>query len=251
MHAPPQSSPQATCTRACCRRRPGPQPGSTATTRAARVHLRGAAAGRRGWPPPCPPPRPGRPPPPPAASLPGRARRRQPGRGRPRRARQGKRARARRQDRAGARARRHPSLMGRASAAARSVWRLAGGGRALRRRFGSRRWGWWERAGRSGRSHGRWCAPGGGAPLGLACLAWVGDRHGHDPVGQPRPSRLIATRPAGVSIAPVLTTTSEPANVRIQRHARACRPTARWPGVHAPAAACGAPARPSPGRGRG
>jgi hypothetical protein len=53
VHAQPRSSAHATCTRARSRRRPGPQLGPTATTRAAKVHRRGATAGRRGRPPPC------------------------------------------------------------------------------------------------------------------------------------------------------------------------------------------------------
>src|SRR6266508_1674918 len=44
VHTQPRSSAHTTCTPA--RRQPGPQPWSTATTRAAWVHLRGAAAGR-------------------------------------------------------------------------------------------------------------------------------------------------------------------------------------------------------------
>ena len=46
VHAQPRSLSQAACARArCCRRRAAPQPGSTSTIRAARVHLRSAAAG--------------------------------------------------------------------------------------------------------------------------------------------------------------------------------------------------------------
>jgi len=53
VHASPQSSARARATCPRARRRPGPRPGTTATTGAARVHVRGACAGRRGWPPPC------------------------------------------------------------------------------------------------------------------------------------------------------------------------------------------------------
>jgi hypothetical protein len=121
-----------------------------------------------GWPPtlPRPLPRQGRPP---SGRPSGSQQRRQPGCGRPGRARQGPRMPARR-GRAGAGARRPPSRIGQAPPAGRAAWRVAGHGRALRRRFGSRRWGWWERASRLGRSHERWactrrrCAAGSGRP---------------------------------------------------------------------------------------
>jgi len=51
---------------------------------------------------------------------------------------------------------RHPRRTGRGPPAGRAAWRVAGRGRRIRPRCGCRRWGWWGRAGRLGRSHGRW-----------------------------------------------------------------------------------------------
>jgi hypothetical protein len=186
-HAPSRSWTHATSRRV--RRRSGPQPRPTATTGTgtgtARVHLRGATAGRRGRPPPCAGTDRGDRC---AAGLACRPRLSRPGRRRPvgmpvgqrpatrtgrrpaRPSPAGQRAPARRGGRVAAGACPPLSRMSLAPPAGRAAWRVAGRGRGIQPRFGSRRWGWWERAGRSGRSHGRWgctrrrCAAGSGMP---------------------------------------------------------------------------------------
>jgi hypothetical protein len=143
--------------------------GGEAGRRLAQEQTEAIAAVRPGLPATLPRPLP-RQGPTPSARPSGRARRRRPEHGRPSRAPQGQRPPARRPGRAGAGVRRHRSPTGQASPVGRAAWTVAGRGRPIRRRCGSRRWGWWGRASRSGRSHGRWactrrrCAAGSGRP---------------------------------------------------------------------------------------